>query len=190
MIVWRLSFTSNGRNAILIEESSWLLEWNRTIHHPIDLSIITCAMCNTVMLHGWCSCIYGKFKSTRFIRFYFVLEFFTIEYMFNIYIDICLSIEFEFVYSNFWISFEGDDANESFLIKKKERWKRIRFWILCILYRFMSIYKKNRGIFFNIHIIWIMRWWIFFSFLYFWYESDFKEKKKLVVLSFVEYYFF
>lgn len=91
MIVWRLSFTSNGRNAILIEESSWLLEWNRTIHHPIDLSIITCAMCNTVMLHGWCSCIYGKFKSTRFIRSYF--EFFTIEYMFNIYIYRHLSFD-------------------------------------------------------------------------------------------------
>lgn len=119
MIVWRLSFTSNGRNAILIEESSWLLEWNRTIHHPIDLSIITCAMCNTVMLHGWCSCIYGKFKSTRFIRSYF--EFFTIEYMFNIYIDICLSIEFEFVYSNFSISFEGDDANESYFNKEERK---------------------------------------------------------------------
>lgn len=43
----RLSFNSNGRNAILIEESSWLLEWNRTIHDLIDLSIITCTMCNT-----------------------------------------------------------------------------------------------------------------------------------------------
>lgn len=42
----RLSFNSNGRNAILIEESSWLLEWNRTIHDLIDLSIITCTMCN------------------------------------------------------------------------------------------------------------------------------------------------
>lgn len=43
----RLSFNSNGRNAILIEESSWLLEWNRTIHDLIDLSIITYTMCNT-----------------------------------------------------------------------------------------------------------------------------------------------
>lgn len=41
--------------------------------------------------------------------------------MFNIYIDICLSIEFEFVYSNFSISFEGDDANESYFNKEERK---------------------------------------------------------------------
>ena len=142
MIVWRLSFTSNGRNAILIEESSWLLEWNRTIHHPIDLSIITCAMCNTVMLHGWCSCIYGKFKSTRFIRFYFVLEFFTIEYMFNIYIDICLSIEFEFVYSNFSISFE-DDANESYFNKRRKKGGKEFGFGFCVFFIDLWVFIKK-----------------------------------------------
>lgn len=95
----RLSFNSNGRNAILIEESSWLLEWNRTIW-LIFLSL----QCIIRLLHG---CIYGKFKCIFDLVLSRIFDYCWIY----IYIAICLSIDrIRFFNSNFSISFEGNDT--------------------------------------------------------------------------------
>lgn len=97
------------------------------------------------------------------------------------------------------ISFEGNDTNEFYFNKRREKelkWKRIRFWILCIFYRlwvlFVFIKKIEES---SLTFVWIWYIWMM-NFLFVSNIFDIKirlilkRKRKLVVFSLVEYYFF